>query len=137
MEYKIILCLSLSCLLAGATAAPSKEEASEVSKEKCSTLFSGCSVDSGECVCGETIDCQNPFPYKDIKQCKKDLKGLLDKCLREPCEHGQCVQAKKDQSRRWVCSCAGSGFYGKKCEIECPTYDEDKVEKGFPSDCIY
>jgi len=105
---------------------------------QCNTTFRGCSIDKGLCVCSETVDCVNPYPYKDIHQCKKDIKGELDKCRREPCLHGQCVQAKHDEARRWECSCAGSGFYGKKCEKTCPEYENiEKLPSDYPSDCIY
>jgi len=105
--------------------------------DKCTTLFRGCSLDKGVCVCDETVDCSNPYPYKDLIQCNKDIKGLLDKCRRDPCLHGQCVQAKHDLTRRWECSCAGSGFYGKKCEIKCPIYEKENLPVDYPSDCVY
>jgi len=108
-----------------------------VKEETCGTTFQGCSVEKGECVCGELVDCTNPYPYKDLAQCTKDIKGLLDKCRREPCAHGQCVQTKQDLTRRWECACAGSGFYGRKCEIECPAYDKESLPVDYPSDCVY
>jgi len=103
----------------------------------CDSQWSGCSVERGECVCGDSVACSNPYPYKDLAQCTKDIKGLLDKCRREPCVHGQCVQTRLDLTRRWECACAGSGYHGRKCELECPTYNKESLPVDYPSDCVY
>lgn len=105
--------------------------------QKCSTVFKGCNIEKGQCVCGQTVDCQNPYPYKDESQCQKDIKGDLNKCKKDPCVHGQCVQSTHDHSRRWECSCSGSGYYGKKCELKCPPFDKAPLPGDYPTDCIY
>jgi len=132
MEIVGVLVISVLCF-AGAVSITGSESLDS----PCSTTFKGCSIDKGVCVCEETIDCTNPYPYKDLHECKKDMKGELDKCRREPCTNGQCVQVKLDQSRRWECFCAGSGFYGKKCEKKCPPFDREKLPYDYPSDCVY
>ncbi|ELU13634.1 hypothetical protein CAPTEDRAFT_224801 [Capitella teleta] len=103
----------------------------------CKTLHEGCNIERGQCACGSKQGCSSPYVYKNEHQCHKDLKGEYDKCKRHPCVHGQCVQMKQGGVRRWHCSCSGSGFYGKKCDIECPIADKDNLPVDFPTDCIY
>merc|ERR1711976_509446 len=105
--------------------------------ENCKTMHKGCRVEQGKCVCGHERGCISPFVYRNEHQCLKDLRGEYDKCKKHPCEHGQCVQAKMNGSRRWECSCAGSGFYGKRCQHECPPADADVLPSDYPSDCVY
>lgn len=44
-------------------------------EKACDTVFKGCSIEKGQCVCSQAVDCHNPFPYKDENQCMKDIKG--------------------------------------------------------------
>jgi len=129
--------ISTSLIVAVVCAGIVQSRVIDSASEDCDKRFKGCSIEKGECVCGEQVGCANPYPYKDQRQCIKDIKGELDKCKREPCEHGQCLQAKHDDARRWECFCSGSGFYGKKCEIKCPAYDKKHVTADYPSDCVY
>lgn len=59
-----------------------------------------------------TMKCFNTKSIRSLS-----FSGENDKCLiKEPCVHGQCVQVNLDGKRKWQCACAGTGFFGRKCE---------------------
>ncbi|KAI0218428.1 hypothetical protein LSAT2_029862 [Lamellibrachia satsuma] len=105
---------------------------------RCRTVFRGCRWETGHCKCGEAKQCNNPFPYESKHECILDAQGQGDRCKKDPCMRGQCVQAKTNGHRSWQCQCAGSGYYGIRCENKCPPgKKQNPLPKDYPVACIY
>ncbi|KAK2155167.1 hypothetical protein LSH36_247g03025 [Paralvinella palmiformis] len=139
MNPSILSAFILIFLLGVGYAKDSKKEFVRNEPEPCTTVYKGCKLQAGDCVCESTTACINPYPYINEHQCEKDISGTLDKCRKDPCLHGQCVQVKKDDGyRKWECSCSGSGYFGRRCDKECPPLKkDDPIPENYPTDCIY
>ena len=55
----------------------SKKEFVRNEPEPCTTVYKGCKLQAGDCVCESTTACINPYPYINEHQCEKDISGIL------------------------------------------------------------
>lgn len=86
----------------------------------------GCRIDNGLCTCA--YGCRSEFRYKTKRECQDALKGRGNNvCVTSPCQHGSCTQIS--QMPGYKCRCEGTGFYGNRCQIRCPT-------EAYPVECI-
>jgi len=103
----------------------------------CKKTFHGCTIDEGKCVCSRAKGCTNPFPYKNMKECKGDQMGKRNVCLHDPCKNGECTQVIHNPKglRSYHCECAGSGYYGRRCQHKCPK-KTIPLPRNYPPACV-
>ncbi|XP_015380387.1 PREDICTED: protein crumbs-like [Diuraphis noxia] len=82
--------------------------------EGCDQSRQGCRIQEGQCLCGK--GCYSEYRYSNYEECYKALKGRrFDFCAQGPCNHnGVCVQTSQEPG--YKCRCAGTGYYGARCE---------------------
>ncbi|KAE8748307.1 hypothetical protein FOCC_FOCC004943 [Frankliniella occidentalis] len=79
---------------------------------------SGCRIHAGLCVCG--IGCRSEYQYADKEECTSAIRGRRNQCGESPCQHGgACSQTTMDPG--YKCRCEGTGFYGPRCQYQCPS----------------
>jgi len=105
-------------------------------EEKClkKRIYRGCRMSLGRCQCMREETCFNQFPYRNRRECEAEIQGKIDKCGRDPCRHGFCAQTKMGGRRSWYCECAGSGYYGRQCQTECPKHSTP-LPADYPAAC--
>uniref|UniRef100_A0A8D9BJY5 EGF-like domain-containing protein n=1 Tax=Cacopsylla melanoneura TaxID=428564 RepID=A0A8D9BJY5_9HEMI len=93
----------------------------------------GCRIADNTCICGKGL--YSEYRYSNREECMKALKGKLQNgCDGDPCYHGgRCTQTFQD-NKGYKCRCAGTGYYGKKCQFPCPSNFESVAS--FPYECI-
>ncbi|NP_001233055.1 uncharacterized protein LOC100569781 precursor [Acyrthosiphon pisum] len=101
--------------------------------ESCDQSRQGCRIQEGQCLCGK--GCYSEYRYSNYEECYKALKGRrFDFCAQGPCNHnGVCVQTSQEPG--YKCRCAGTGYYGARCETKC--YGQNTTTKQeVPFECI-
>ncbi|KAJ1525067.1 hypothetical protein ONE63_009912 [Megalurothrips usitatus] len=95
---------------------------------------SGCRIHAGLCVCG--IGCRSEYQYHDKEECINAIKGQRrNQCGETPCQHGgACSQTTMEPG--YKCRCEGTGFYGPRCQYECPSPGALAAGRAYPHECI-
>ncbi|CAD7083391.1 unnamed protein product [Hermetia illucens] len=93
----------------------------------------GCRIENRGCTCA--FGCKSDYRYATRQECEDALMGTSDDiCGRRPCLHGgSCIQIS--QKPGYKCRCEGTGFWGSRCQRQCPT-SEDPLPAQLPYECI-
>ncbi|XP_059489546.1 notch homolog 2 N-terminal-like protein B [Neocloeon triangulifer] len=101
----------------------------------CEFKQQGCKIEGSSCICGE--GCPGQYRYLTKTHCHRALmkarKGR-DVCYRNPCQNGgACVQSSQEPG--YKCRCEGTGYFGRRCEMDC-TLASNYEGHRYPYECV-